>query len=587
MLKRKTTRFASKPKAYRIAVTVAAVAGLFSAVVCVLLIANYVQIRAMDPLNNPELLQLRQKLAQSPAPDTELVEQIRALDLLSRKAFFTNQSQLAVGGYLLLGGLIVFLTALRLAARWDPPLPELAPAEEPQAFWEAFVRAKERVAVVSIGFAAAALIAGQLSKSPIPSAAPAEAPVVTEKTEDAKPAEPAKPSFPTWADLQTQWPSFRGPGGFGVAHFANAPRQWDVAAGTNVKWKADVPMPGNNSPVVWDKKVFLSGANETTREVYCFDGDSGAMLWKKTLAPYPGTPEKTPKVNQDTGYAASTMVAHGDRVCAIFPNGDLACFDFDGKELWGRNIGVPDNHYGHSSSLIALDNLLFVQMDDDKTPHLVALDLATGQEAWTAPRKYVSWASPALVPVGQGMQLVLIAEKDVDAYEPATGKLLWNLECIDGEIAPSPAFSKDTIFVAQEYATASALKLDPAGTNPPTVAWEWDESLPDISSPLGTDTHFFIATSGGEIVCLNRETGENVWSQTFDDGFSSSPVLVGDCVYALDLAGVMHIFKDADAYEEVASVPFEGEGHATPAYLDGRIYARVGERLYCVANNGS
>ncbi|MDX9975690.1 MAG: hypothetical protein RBU21_22105, partial [FCB group bacterium] len=69
MLKQKTTRFASKPKAYRIAVTVAAVAGVFSAIVCVLLIANYVQIRAMDPLNNPELVELRHKLAESPAPD--------------------------------------------------------------------------------------------------------------------------------------------------------------------------------------------------------------------------------------------------------------------------------------------------------------------------------------------------------------------------------------------------------------------------------------------------------------------------------------------------------------------------------------
>ncbi|MDX9973049.1 MAG: PQQ-binding-like beta-propeller repeat protein, partial [FCB group bacterium] len=554
----------------------------FSAIVCVLLIANYVQIRAMDPLNNPELVELRHKLAESPAPDAELVEQIRALDLLSRKAFFTNQSQLTAGGYLLLGGLIVFLIALRLAARWDPPLPEPAPVEEPQAFWEAFVRAKERVAIVAIGFAAMALIAGQLSKSPIPSGTPAVA-----KAEDAKPAEVAKPAFPAWADLQTQWPSFRGPGGFGVAHFATAPRQWDVAAGTNVKWTAEIPLPGKNSPVVWDKKVFLSAADETTREVYCFDGDSGAVLWKKTVAPYPGAPEKAPKVNQDTGYAASTMVAHGDRVCAIFPNGDVVCFDFEGKELWGRNIGVPDNHYGHSSSLIALDNLLFVQMDDNKTPRLLALDMSTGAEAWSAQRKYVSWASPVLAPVGEGLQLVLVAEKDVDAYEPATGKLLWNLECIDGEIGPSPAFAKDIVFVAQDYAMASALKLDPAGAAPPAIAWEWDETLPDISSPLGTGTHFYIATSGGDLTSLDHATGEEKWTQTFDDGFSSSPVLVGDCVYLLDTAGVMHIFKDADAYEEVASIPFDGEGNATPAYLDGRIYARVGERLYCIAIDGS
>jgi outer membrane protein assembly factor BamB len=495
---------------------------------------------------------------------------------------------------------VVFLAALRLAARWDPPLPEPAPPEEPRAFWEAFVRAKERVAIAAIGLAALALIMGRLSVTDIPVA---EKPTAIAKAEPAKPAPvktdtapaaakaeaaPAAASnFPKWADLQTQWPSFRGPGAFGVVHFTNAPRQWDVAAGTNVRWKTDIPLPGNNSPVVWGKKVFCSGSTEDTREVYCFDADSGAILWKKTLTPYPDTPAKAPKVNKDTGYAAMTMVAHGDRVCAIFSNGDVICLDFDGKELWGRNVGVPDNHYGHSSSLIALDNLLFVQLDDDKTPRLLALDMATGKEAWKAERKKVSWASPALIPVGTGVQLILASEKDVDAYDPATGKLIWTVECLDGEVAPSPAYSNGMIFVANEYAQATALRLDPAGANPPEKAWEWSDSLPDISSPLGTDKYFYLASSGGEIVCLDRETGAKVWSQAFDDTFSSSMVLVGDCIYALDVKGVMHIFKTGATYEEVAAIPFDGEGHATPAFLDGRIYARVGDRMYCIANNGS
>ena len=40
---------------------------------------------------------------------------------------------------------------------------------------------------------------------------------------------------------------------------------------------------------------------------------------------------KPPKVNDETGYAASTAATDGRRVFAVFANGDLAAFDFDGN----------------------------------------------------------------------------------------------------------------------------------------------------------------------------------------------------------------------------------------------------------------
>src|SRR6188768_3440830 len=56
------------------------------------------------------------------------------------------------------------------------------------------------------------------------------------------------------------WPSFRGPGAAGVADGQNLPGDWDVKAGRNVRWKADVPGVGHSSPIVWGDRVFVTTA---------------------------------------------------------------------------------------------------------------------------------------------------------------------------------------------------------------------------------------------------------------------------------------------------------------------------------------
>ena len=128
---RKKPEFTRNETVWRAAFGLAVVSGLFTLVVCVSLVANYLQVRAIDPLDNPELLRLREQLTESNTTDEALVEQIRALDLLSRKAFFTSQAQLRTGGMLLLAGAAVFLIAFRLAARWHPNPPRQSPGCRP------------------------------------------------------------------------------------------------------------------------------------------------------------------------------------------------------------------------------------------------------------------------------------------------------------------------------------------------------------------------------------------------------------------------------------------------------------------------
>lgn len=568
----------------RIAAAIATVSGLFTFVMAALLIVNYLQVRATDPLDNPELLRLRQELAGASGDTEPLVEQIRALDLLARRAFFTSQAQLRTGGYLLFAAAVVFLVSMRLAARWNPRTPPPRGPAEPANYWRAVMQARELITGTAVILVLVTLTAAYMTPMGIPAIEVADAPDAPGASQVEIPSVPA--AFPAWEEALEQWPCFRGPGGIGVAHFTTAPVSWDIESGAGIRWNIETDLNGFNSPVVWGDRLYISGATEEAREVCCYDTETGDLLWRRALPSFPGTPVPPPRVMDDTGYAAPTMAVHGTLAFAIFGTGDIACFDADGNLVWGRNLGVPENHYGHASSLIAFEDKLFVQFDDSKQPRLMALEAATGKEAWVVPRTKISWASPACPPTPFGFQLILASHRDVDAYDPWTGALLWTEQGLDGEVAPSPAISGDRVFVANDYAMATAIRLSAVdGKASSEILWQWDESLPDVASPTSSDAHFYVATSLGEIACLDAETGELAWLHEFDRGFHSSPIRVGDRIYLGDLRGTMHIFKTGAEFELLGSMEFGEPLYATPAFLDGRIYVRTENRLICIEDS--
>jgi len=577
---------------WRLSTVVTAVSGLISLVVFLLIVFNYLQVRAADPVNDLLITELRQEYAALPDENPALAQRIRNLDLLNRKAFFTSQSHLRVGAVLLLIGVSIFLIAFKNMMRWQREKPRVA--ETPVAEEEFLARSQARQLIMwgGVGLLAVGMVAALLTESVL--LTPVEGVTATASDEGsvASPvsavepevvAEAAPPAPPDWAAMQENWPSFRGPGALGVAHFTNAPVAWNAETGVGIRWKTALGLPGENSPVVWGDRVFLSGADENTRAIYCYSTDTGERLWEKALAPFPGTPDEAPDILEDTGFAAPTMVAHGTQIFAIFANGDLVSYNREGEQVWGFNVGQPDNHYGHASSLLAWENKLYVQLDDSAEARLLAYDVASGKALWTAPRTAISWASPILAPTEFGPQLILNSESMVDAYAPDTGALIWSRECLGGEVAPSPGYSNGMVFVANEFSVASGIRLsETEGQVAGEVVWEYDKQLPEVSSPVGDGARFYFGTSLGALVCLDARTGEELWLEEFEDGFYSSPILVGDRLYVLDVAGNMHIVEAGADYKPVATLPMGETTYATPAFLDGRIYLRTASQLYCI-----
>ena len=378
-----------------------------------------------------------------------------------------------------------------------------------------------------------------------------------------------------------QFPSFRGPYGLGISYHKNLPVDWDGPSGKNILWKSKIPLSGYNSPVIWGEKLFLSGASKTEQYIYCYNRSNGELMWAHPVNDVNRTSGAVPRVTDDTGYAAPTIVTDGNNVCAIYATGDVACIDMAGNRKWAKNLGMPDNHYGHSSSLLIHQGLLLVQFDTNKAGKVLALDLANGEKRWeTARTSKISWASPILADLGDHFELILSSSPQVAAYNPVSGEELWSVECLMGEVGPSPAYYDGVVYATNEYASLAAIKPG----SPPEILWETNDYLPEVASPVVDDGLIFIATSYGVIACYDASNGEILWEYECDDGIYASPVIADNKVFFLDMGGIMHIFSKERTMKLLGEPELGEKTVSTPSFSDGRIYLRSDDYLYSIGN---
>lgn len=596
---------------HRAAVRSAMVAGMFSAVVCALLMYEYWLRPAEDPLESVDYTSLKTILTQQP-DNEEIRRAITDVDLLLRKEYFRQRKFAAIGALLLAGGLAVCVIAARSATtlrrRLPMPGPPATPADLETQWtgvgrWSVAVLAGLLIAVTAVLWYGLQTDLPQNSKdlaaflAELADGPPDDTPGngtgnETGNTTDESPKPETEP--PSAEEIGKNWHRFRGPGGLGVSAYTNVPDSWDAATGKNILWKTPVPLPGMNSPVVWGNRVFLSGADKTQRKVYCFDVDGGKILWEKEVAA-PNSPAKPPESVEFTGYAAPTVTTDGWRVFAIFGNGDLAAFDYKGNQVWARSLGLPDNCYGHAASLTMHRELLLVQFDQGssakkKLSKLYAIDGATGETRWEVVRPVPnSWPSPIVINHQGREQIIACGDPWVISYNPANGEEYWRADVLSGECGPSPVYAGGLVHVGNEYCEWTAIVPDGEGNVAETdkIKWTADDGLPDMCCPLATEEFVFLMPSSSYFTCLDAKTGELLWEYEFeDDRFTSSPSLVGNRLYLFANEGRALIMEfDRTEAREVGRAELGEKCVTSPAFQDGRIYIRGNTHLFCIGKD--
>ena len=598
------------------------ISGIFCGVVALLLILNFWHMKQHEPLESKTIEALVERLSDEP-DNEELKEEIRSFDLLARKAYFTSQWQVKTGTWLLLIGGIILAVSLKVYTDLR------ARIEEPTKVTEVLLRARANAQywlMISGGLILGmSLVAGYLTNDYLkeyqemgvvaetgqaqsdvevielfpaqdagtvtsvevgvtePVAEIISEASTSELVQDDAPAVQEKPAAAQISfnreDFKKNHATFRGYMGLGISSHKNIPEAWNGSTGENIKWKVAFSKPGYNSPVIWGDKIFISGGDDQSRVVTCYKRMTGQLLWEKEVSGIAGSPASPPRVTDDTGLAAPTMAVDGNRVYAIFATGNVVAFDMEGNKVWGRNLGVPNNHYGHSSSLQVWDNKVLVQYDTNSKGRMLALNSSTGESIWDVERPvHVSWASPALIEVEGKIQVVTTADPYVSGHDLETGAELWKAEAMMGEVGASVAYEDGLVFATNEYARLVAMEPKPDTE----FTWENDEYLAEASSPVAYNGLLYTATSYGVLVCYDSKTGEKKFEKEFNDGFYSSPMIAEGKLYIMDLSGVMHILK-ADATGTIIAEPELGEGgFAVPVFADGLIYIRGMENLYCI-----
>ncbi len=386
------------------------------------------------------------------------------------------------------------------------------------------------------------------------------------------------------------WTQWRGPSHKNIASGDNpVPAKWDES--TNVLWKTDVPGRGHASPIVAGNTVILCTADEATQTqaVVAFDCKSGKQLWITPIS-QGGFPPIHPK----NTHASSTAATNGTRIFATFCHHEqveAVALDMSGKVVWRKVVGgfLPRAYeYGYASSPTIYKNTLIVSGDCDTVAWVKALKLSNGEAVWEQKRpQFLNWSSPIVATISGKDQLLLSGLHMIASYDPATGISNWETKCLTMATCGTCVWEGDLIFASGGYPDAQtvAVKADGSG-----VAWSNKVKCYE-QSMLVHNGYLYAFSDSGVTFCWDAKTGKEMWKQRMKGPVSTSPLLVGETIFATNEAGTTWVFKaNPKKYEEVAQNQLGESGFASMAAIDGQLFIRTAtgdgtgrkESLYCI-----
>lgn len=384
------------------------------------------------------------------------------------------------------------------------------------------------------------------------------------------------------------WPRFRGPNGTGRADAAGPT---DLAK--SLAWRVDLE-PGHGSPVVHSGKLFIptSSADGSRRELLCLDAASGRKLWSL------GRPGAKAPTHRKNSLASSTPAADGERIVHLFWDGaslELVAVSHAGQELWSRPLGGYRSEHGAGPSPILHAGRVFLNNDQDGSAKIQAFDARTGEPLWSVDRvaHFACYSSPLIHEVDGHAQLIVTSSAAVTAYDPATGRRVWEHPW-DWSYLKDPLRTVGSSIVADGLIIAAAgngggnsatLALRPpsAANAQPQLVWDRKKGMPYVPTFLADGANLYTVSDRGVAGCYEARSGQERWTHRLGGGFTASPILAGGHIYAVSEDGTVTIFKAGPAYEQIARHPLGELTHATPAIADGRLYVRSAQAIFCFA----
>jgi outer membrane protein assembly factor BamB len=397
------------------------------------------------------------------------------------------------------------------------------------------------------------------------------------------------------------WPAWRGPSANGLSREINLPVTWTKTE--NVAWRLALPAWSGSTAIVWDNRIFLNVAEGNDLSLWAIDRDKGVPLWKKPLS---GGNHREMKQNM----SSPSPVTDGRGVWVMTGTGILKAFDFDGKELWARDIqkdyGRFGLNWGYASSPLLHEDALYVQvlhgMHTNDPSYVLRIDKATGKTIWRVerPTKAIrespdAYTTPALVTYNNSTEIVITGGDVATGHDPATGKELWRVDGLNPSndssyrLVASPIVVGDMIFVPSRERPNLANRAGGRGdVTRSHVVWSFN-SGPDVPTPVTDGQYFYVVRDNGVMFCLDAKTGKTIYGPVRlpSATYSGSPVLADGKIYVTNEDGVTSVVRAGPKFELLGRNDFGEYTLSSPAVSDGQIFIRTESALYAVGRRNS
>ena len=233
------------------------------------------------------------------------------------------------------------------------------------------------------------------------------------------------------------------------------------------------------TPTIDEGMVYTLGA---TGRLFCLDGATGSVVWKKDLRKETGVTEED---------------------------------------------DLRDLPYGRANSPLVVGDLLIVPAggpESQKCVSLVAYHKKTGARVWQGGRRQISYSSPVLATLAGVEQILIVNEDYVSGHDVQSGHTLWEhpwpgsssskanvSQAVPVSIGNTPP---DRVFLSKGYGTGAALiRILPDGDGTLTTEELWNNSrvMRTKFTNVAVRDGYVYGLSDGILECVELETGQRKW----------------------------------------------------------------------------
>lgn len=392
------------------------------------------------------------------------------------------------------------------------------------------------------------------------------------------------------ATSPNDWPAWRGPTRDGhAAPNQNPPTTWSETE--SVLWKVALPGRGHGSPTVVGDRIYLPTADpvKRTQSVLCLNRHDGKLLWQTEVHSSGAEPGK-----QANSSAASASVTYdGDQLFINFLNSAAVyttALDLSGKKLWQQKICDYVIHQGYAASPVVHESLVIVAADHKGGGVVSALDRKTGKVVWSQPRpKHHNYTTPSIVKAAGRTQMVMAGGNVIASYDPLNGKVIWEIEGSTEECVTTIVTDGTRIFASGGYPKNHVVAVQADGSG--KIAWQ-NIARVYVPSMIVKEGHLYAVLDAGIATCWKSDTGEELWKERLGGDFYASPVMVGNRIYASNVAGKTYVYEATPkSFKLLAQNQLGDQAYASPVICGNRLYLRVAtkteprqEYLYCISS---